>query len=160
MLAWSNHADSTRMFFVSGVIIESQPPMTPASESGLRSSAMTRSSASSTRSVPSSSLMRSPLRARRTTMPPSIVSRSKACVGWPMPSSVKLLASTAFEICFCPSRSKKLLIVPELGPMVTLRSTRAVKRPQSSGASMRTGYGAAAGFAAGSVVSSAASGRL
>ena len=40
---------------VSGVIMESQPPMTPASESAFRSSAMTRSSGSRVRSVPSRS---------------------------------------------------------------------------------------------------------
>ena len=42
MVAGSNQAASTRMFLVAGVIMVSQPPMTPASEMALRSSAMTR----------------------------------------------------------------------------------------------------------------------
>ena len=43
--AGSNQAASTRMFLVSGVIVESQPPMTPARPRAFFSSATTRSSA-------------------------------------------------------------------------------------------------------------------
>ncbi len=84
IVAGSNHAASTSTFFVAGVIIESHPPITPASDNARRSSAITRSSGSSVRSTPSSVLSVSPARARRTTMPPSIRSRSNACVGCPI----------------------------------------------------------------------------
>ena len=43
-VAGSNHADSISTFFVFSVIIESKPPMTPASATGFSASAMTRSS--------------------------------------------------------------------------------------------------------------------
>ena len=78
-----------------------------------------------------------------------------------MPCSTKLVASTALEMGFDPSSAKYSATMPVEGAMVTSRRTRAVKRPQSSGASMRlTEKGFAAGFAAGSAVSSGASGRL
>src|SRR5260370_31213292 len=56
-----------------------------------------------------------------------------------MPRRTKLLASTAFEICFWPRRLKYSAIWPVLGAMVTLRRTWAVKRPQRVAASMVTG---------------------
>ncbi len=139
MLTGSNQAASMRMFLVSGVIMVSQPPMTPARPRAFFWSAMTRSSGSRVRSVPSRSFSFSPLRARRTMMPPSSLSRSKAWVGWPMPRRTKLLASTALEICFWLRRVKYSAIWPVLGAMVTLRRTWAVKRPQRAGASMVTG---------------------
>ena len=43
-VAGSNHADSISTFVVFSVIIESKPPMTPASATGFSASAMTRSS--------------------------------------------------------------------------------------------------------------------
>src|ERR1700756_3732941 len=49
--AGSNHAASTRMFFVSGVIMVSHPPITPARPSAFFSSATTTSSASSARTA-------------------------------------------------------------------------------------------------------------
>src|ERR1700709_1022594 len=56
-----------------------------------------------------------------------------------MPRRTKLLASTALEICFWPRRLKYSATWPVLGPMVTLRRTWAVKRPQRVGASMVMG---------------------
>ncbi len=53
-VAGSNHADSISTFFVFSVIIESKPPITPASATGFSPSAMTRSSVESLRSTPSS----------------------------------------------------------------------------------------------------------
>ena len=47
----SNHAASTRIFLVSGVIMVSHPPITPARPSAFFSSATTTSSVSSTRSI-------------------------------------------------------------------------------------------------------------
>ncbi len=161
-LAGSNQAASMRTFLVSAVIMESQPPMTPARPCAREWSATTRSSASSIRSEPSSSLTRSPLRARRTMIPPSSLSRSYAWLGWPMPCRTKLVASTALEIGLRPSRAKNSATWPVEGAMVTLRRTCAVKRPQrlwASGA-ICTEKGCAAGRAAGRAVSSGASGRL
>ena len=47
-----------------------------------------------------------PCARRRTMIPPSILSRSKAWVGWPMPCRTKLEASTALEMGFDPSSAK------------------------------------------------------
>ena len=68
----------------------SLPPMMPASATGASASAMTRSSATSCRVVPSMVTSFSPCPvelARRTTIfDPESLSRSKACMGWPVTS--------------------------------------------------------------------------
>ena len=76
-----------------------------------------------------------------------------------MPCSTKFDASTAFEIGLEPISAKVSATRPADGAMVTPRSTRAVKRPHNSGASIATGNGRAAGTAAGSAVSNGISGK-
>src|SRR5436309_1954551 len=86
-LAGAKKALSRRSTRVADVTSEASPPITPASATGPRPSAVTRSSGSSTRSTPSSVVSRSPAAPRRTTMRRSTSrSRSKACSGWPRSS--------------------------------------------------------------------------
>ena len=99
-------ADHAKPVGLAGVMGGWDTMITPARPTGLAWSAMIRSPGSSSRSIPSRVLRRSPLCARRTTIPPSSLSRSKACVGWPMASQAKFVASTAFEMHFCSSNPK------------------------------------------------------
>ena len=142
----SNHAASTRTFFVSGVIIVSQPPMTPARPRGLRGRRQRdlQDQGCVRRHRVSCSL--SPLRARRTMMPPSILSRSNACVGWPMASHDEVGSVDGVGDLFL---FKQAEVCRHFGsgepvarsPMVMSRRTRAVKRPHASSASIFTENG-------------------
>src|SRR5436309_1574383 len=86
-LAGAKKALSRRSTRVAGVTSDASPPITPASATGPRPSAITRSSGSSARSAPSRVVSRSPEAPRRTTMRRSASrSRSKACSGWPRSS--------------------------------------------------------------------------
>ena len=70
-LRGSNVADSSKTLVVVAVISVRAPPITPASATAPRPSAITMSSGTSDRSIPSSVLITSPAAARRTTIPPS-----------------------------------------------------------------------------------------
>jgi hypothetical protein len=83
----SKLAASSRTLVVSSMTSLSSPPMIPAIATGRSPSVISRSAASSLRTVPSSVLISSPERARRTTMrPPASRSTSKACSGLPSAS--------------------------------------------------------------------------
>ncbi len=85
-LRGSNVAASSSTSVVSAETSLVAPPITPASATGPRPSAMTTSCSCRARSTPSSVVMRSPRPARRTTMPPLSLARSKACSGCPSSS--------------------------------------------------------------------------
>ena len=72
----SKFADSTTIVVVASVTSVAAPPMTPARPMGPESSVMSRSSGSSSRSLPSRVVRVSPARARRTTISPESVSAS------------------------------------------------------------------------------------
>jgi hypothetical protein len=84
--AGSQTAASRRMSVLSSRTSVLAPPITPASDTGPVSSAMTMSSGSSSRTVSSSVVSFSPGFACRTTSPPLIDGVSKACMGWPISS--------------------------------------------------------------------------
>ncbi len=87
MFAAFQLAASMRTRVVSACTSERLPPMTPAIEVGPAASAMRQTSASTVRVWSSSVTTCSPSVARRTTRRrPSIRSRSKACIGWPVSS--------------------------------------------------------------------------
>ena len=82
-----NQAASSSTLRVSAVISVACPPITPASATGLSASQIARCPPVRSRSSPSRVTSFSPLRARRTMMAaPASLSRSKACVGWPISS--------------------------------------------------------------------------
>ena len=76
-------AASRSTFVVPSEISVSSPPMIAASATARSWSAITRSRSSRRRSTPSRVVTLSPSPARRTTMPPRIVSQSKAWSGLP-----------------------------------------------------------------------------
>ena len=87
------HSNSTRR--VPSVISLSSPPMMPARPVAFSLSAITSMLPFKTCSLPSSVVRCSPSLARRTTMVCSrTLSRSKACMGWPVSSMMKLVMST------------------------------------------------------------------
>ncbi len=88
MLTASKWAASMSTFRVVAPTSVSAPPITPAIAIARSPSwsVISRSPSPRLRSASSSVVSRSPARARRTTMGPWRVSRSKACSGWPSPS--------------------------------------------------------------------------
>ena len=91
----SNHAHSSRIDVVASVTSLSAPPMMPASATTRSRSAIASTSGSSVRGLPSSVVMVSPGRARRTRIaPPWSRARSNAWSGWPISSSTRFVAST------------------------------------------------------------------
>ena len=82
----SQCAASMKMLVVVADSSVVSPPITPASPIGPESSVISRSSVDSSRSAPSRVVTRSPARARRTTIGPASLSRSKPWMGWPSSS--------------------------------------------------------------------------
>ncbi len=122
----SNIALSSRMRVVTSETSLVWPPITPASATGFSASAMTRSSAVSLRSLPSSVVIGSPSCARRTMILwPASLSRSKPCSGWPSSSSARLVASTTFEIGRTPHARRRSCTFSGDGPTVTPSISRA-----------------------------------
>src|SRR5262245_45851105 len=118
--------------------------MTPASATGRLASAITSIAGSSPRSTPSSVCSRSPSAAWRTRISrPRIVARSKKCTGWPSSSRTRFDASTTLLIERSPHSSSRRTTQDGDGPTVTPRTTRAVYRPQRSGASIVTAIASA-----------------
>lgn len=90
----SKHADSQRIFFVSSETAESMPPIIPASATGHLSSAMIISSEVSSYSLPFSDRIFSHFFACLTHRYPTILSASKACIGWPSSVMMRFVIST------------------------------------------------------------------
>ena len=107
VLIASKLADSSRMFAVPSVTAVPEPPMTPASAMARRGSAMTsiggRSVLVSSSRVASDSPGRAVL---TTTVRSAIVSRSKACSGWPYSIMTKFVTSTMLLIGRWPRRAR------------------------------------------------------
>ena len=128
---------STRV--VASETSEREPPMIPASEVGPSSSRMTTIGGSSSRTAPSSSSMRSPVCAGRTTSRcPATRSRSNACSGWPVSSITKFVMSTTLLIGRWPAAISRAFSHGGEGPMRTSSYARAVKRGHSSSSSTTT----------------------
>ena len=100
-------AHSNSRLWVLSSIPELAPPMTPASATGFSASQMTRLFSVRVNSFSSRVTIFSPGRARRTSMQrPATLSRSKACIGWPISSRVWLVMSTTLLMDRRPQRAR------------------------------------------------------
>ena len=110
-LSRANFAASNSTSFVVSFISVFSPPMMPASAAGLLPSHITRLSWVSVNVFSSSVVIFSPSSARLTTISlPSMVSRSNACMGWPISKSTKLVMSTTLFMDRSPHSASLRLI--------------------------------------------------